>query len=287
MDTTIMINIVWKWGTPVFKIRWRGWSRQTAPGGADGSQGQQASAFHLAGNREMLARYWEFRSILEAVRAQNPLKHPAGYYPYGTIHIIPQILPLLEKHGLDLRAEVEGKTILDLGCGDGELSFFLEYFHPERVIALDATAFNYNGMEACSTLKAALGSHVEFINANVHTLDFGGLPSFDTIFCFGFLYHSPHPMWVLQNLARSTRTLFLTTKVFDSEEPYAYFYDTAECNNDPTNWWCFSPKALTRMLKRAGFRVTFTERLDPHLGRSHPVDLDRDGRMFVHAVVNE
>jgi len=232
---------------------------------------------------DVFQEYKTFSSILDQVRARNPLQVPHQYYPYGTLHIIPQLLPALKKYGLDLMEFVSQRALLDLGCGDGELAFFLERFGPKRVVAIDAPAFNYNAMEACYVLKKVLGSQVEFLDVDVHRADFDRLPHFDSTFCFGFLYHSQHPLWVLENLARLTDHLFLTTKVFDHSEAYAYFYDVAECNNDPTNWWCFTPKALALMLKRAGFTVAFSERLDQHLGKSHPVDLRRDGRLFVYA----
>ncbi len=110
------------------------------------------------------------------------------------------------------------------------------------------------------------------------------MPRFDVTFCFGFLYHSRHPLWVLENLARVTDHLLLTTKVFDDDQAYAYFYEAGECNNDATNWWCFSPTALDRMLRQAGFDPVFLVRLGQHTTDSHPVDLTRDGRAFVYAV---
>ncbi len=190
---------------------------------------------------------------------------------------------MADKYGVDLESHVTGKAILDLGCGDGELSFFFERLGARRVLAIDAAAFNYNGLEACRVLKKALRSRVKLLDADVHRLNFDKLPAFDATFCLGFLYHSRHPQWVLENLAKVTRYLFLTTKVFDHDEAYVYFYDVAECNNDDTNWWCFTPKALALMLKRAGFDLLFLERLDENVGRSHPVDLSLDGRAFVYA----
>jgi hypothetical protein len=88
---------------------------------------------------------------------------------------------------------------------------------------------------------------------------------------------------VLEQLARIAGVLFLTTKIFDSDSASVYFYDVGECNNDPTNWWCFTPKALGLMLARSGFETLFMERLDPWIGQSHPVDMSRDGRVFLVA----
>ena len=124
---------------------------------------------------------------------------------------------------------------------------------------------------------------MELINVDIHSYDFKKLPVIDTTFCFGFLYHSKHPLWILENLSKSTRYLFLTTKIFDEDRPYAYFYDVAECNNDETNWWCFTPRCLNLILKRSGFATVFIERLDPHIGKSHPVNLSLDGRVLLFA----
>lgn len=240
-------------------------------------------ALQHPGNQEISAAYVEFRKLLAETRTRHPLADAHGYTPWVTLDIVPRILSALDRHGMDLKACVEGKVILDLGCGDGDLSFFLEMFNPRRVLAIDKSDFNYNGLQGFRTLQAALKSRVELLEADAHTLDFAALGRFDVVFCFGFLYHSPHPMWILENLGRSTRTLLLTTKVFDDDRAYAYFYDVAECNNDETNWWCFTPKALTLMLKRAGFTTLFLERLDKVVGASDPVAMDRDGRVFVGA----
>lgn len=231
----------------------------------------------------MLQRYKQFAAALEEIKIKNPLSSANGYYPYKTLDVIPQILPILKQQKMDLEQYLVNKTILDLGCGDGDLSFFFETFGPEKVLAVDWGPTNYNNMEACPVLKRELRSKVHFINMDIHSFDFERLPRFDTVFCFGFLYHSPNPIWILEKLSKHTQHLFLTTKVFDSDRSYAYFYDIGECNNDPTNWWCFTPKALGLMLKRAGFDTFLLERLDSHVGASDPVDLRLDGRAFAYA----
>jgi 2-polyprenyl-3-methyl-5-hydroxy-6-metoxy-1,4-benzoquinol methylase len=233
-------------------------------------------------NRAAYEEYLSLRERLAVVRAGTPIEAP-GYYPYASLELVPQVIPLLDAHRVDLKECIAGRTVLDLGCGDGDLSFFFERLGAARVIALDWGPTNFNGLRACRALSQALNSRVELRDADAHTVDFSTLPMFDTAACLGFLYHSPHPLWILQNLATRTKDLFLTTKVFDNEAAYAYFYDEAECNNDATNWWCFTPRALRLMLKRVGFRVEMMERLDPHLGVADPVDLSRDGRVFVYA----
>src|SRR5437660_1391239 len=70
------------------------------------------------GNGEFAEAYNEFAVVLDTVRRNTKLASPNGYYPYGTLHILPQILPLLNRHGIDLKTLVAGKAILDVGCGD-------------------------------------------------------------------------------------------------------------------------------------------------------------------------
>ena len=236
----------------------------------------------LPGNFRILDRYWEFRATLKNAKAET-LKSPNGYYPYGTLDIIPRILPILDRYKIDLEWYLKSRTILDLGCGDGDLSFFFELFGPQRIIAVDWGPTNFNTMEACWTLKKALGSKVDFMDVDIHSFNFRDFPRFETVFCFGFLYHSPHPLLILKNLAEKGKTLFLTTKMFDNDKPYLYFYDIGECNNDPTNWYCFTQKALSLMLVRSGFDVKLIERLDSNIGMSDPVNTELDGRAFVHA----
>jgi hypothetical protein len=64
------------------------------------------------------------------------------------------------------------------------------------------------------------------------------------------------------------------------EDPVAYLLDAREANNDPTNYWIFSPAGLLRLLCRAGWTVFGQERTGPRLN-SDPVHPEADERMFV------
>jgi tRNA (mo5U34)-methyltransferase len=241
------------------------------------------SPLTLPGNRDFQAAYGPFRDKLASLKAEHPLDSPHGYYPYTTIGIVQQILPLSDAHGVDLKSFVADRTVLDLGCGDGDLSFFFESNGAKKITSVDWAPTNFNGLRGYRTVASLLESQNELIDHDFHGMDLSNIGPFDSIFCFGFLYHSPHPLWVLQQLARLTSNLFITTKIFDNEESYVYFYDEAECNNDASNWWCPTPKALRLLLKRAGFDVVLMERLDRHVGSSHPVDMALDGRAYAVA----
>ena len=235
-------------------------------------------------NSSVYEHYKDFRKILNEVRLKNPLVE--GYYPYYTIEVIPFVLETLENHHLSLEDFIKDKVVLDLGCGDGDLSFFFEFIGAKKVIAMDYAATNFNGLKGFKTLHGKLHSNVLLIEGDIHSFNFTNLPTIDTAFVFGFLYHSKHPLWILENLSKRVQYLFLTTKVFDDEKPYAYFYDIAEANNDPTNWWCFTPKAFNLMLKRMNAIPILSCRQDHYVGRSHPVDPNLDGRLFILASCN-
>lgn len=236
-------------------------------------------------NSNIYNQYLEFNQRIKQIREEYPLSE--NYYPYHTIEIIPFILSTLESYDLKLEDYIKDKIILDLGCGDGDLSFFFEFIGAKTVIAMDYAPTNFNGLKGFKLIKEKLKSNVILIEGDIHEFNFKDIPNIDTAFVFGFLYHSKHPLWILENLCKKTQFLFLTTKVFDHEDAYAYFYDIGESNNDSTNWWCFSPKTLVLMLKRFKSIPIITQRLDDHIGISHPVDPALDGRLFIFTAVQE
>jgi hypothetical protein len=63
------------------------------------------------------------------------------------------------------------------------------------------------------------------------------------------------------------------------DEPLAYLLDNREANDDPTNYWIFSPQGLIRLAKRTGWRVMGSCTVGPK--NSTPAAPDGDERMFV------
>jgi hypothetical protein len=87
--------------------------------------------------------------------------------------------------------------------------------------------------------------------------------NFDFILFLGTLYHLRNPGLVLNTLAHCSERMLISTMVFVrsekgenvSDQSLAYFLECRERNNDPTNYWMFTPKALRLLLRRSGWIV--------------------------------
>jgi tRNA (mo5U34)-methyltransferase len=187
-----------------------------------------------------------------------------AWYPYDSFSVFPVLRKLLAPGHDDLSAFLGSDPILDVGSGDGVLSFFFESLGYE-VHAVDWPETNFNRMVGLAKLKSALRSsvHVHAIN-----LDAGfALPPqhFGLSLAFGLLYHLKNPFGFLEALARRTRYCLLSTRVAQltpdhstriERAPVAYLVDETETNQDRTNYWIFSEEGLRRVLARTGWDVS-------------------------------
>ncbi|MDP9172104.1 MAG: class I SAM-dependent methyltransferase, partial [Acidobacteriota bacterium] len=166
------------------------------------------------------------------------------WYPYRTLtvfNILEKLLSGPRRRFLEIAA---GDPILDLGCGDGALSFFLESLGCD-VIAVDNPHANHNEMRGFTALRSAFNSSVAFEAVDLDSQfrlpgDIFGL----TVF-LGVLYHLKNPYYVLDELAARSRYCLLSTRIAQrtpkgnpmKDESLAYFLAPGESNNDFTNYW--------------------------------------------------
>uniref|UniRef100_Q01Y78 Methyltransferase type 12 n=1 Tax=Solibacter usitatus (strain Ellin6076) TaxID=234267 RepID=Q01Y78_SOLUE len=203
----------------------------------------------------------EFQAALRRAKHEIALPDP-GWYPwdsFGTVTLLDRLLtgprrfpePML---GTD--------PVLDIGCGDGDLSFFLESFG-YRVCAIDTPPTNFNRMAGVNALKTALDSSVRI---EAIDLDRGfeipirrcGLALF-----FGILYHLKNPYGVLESLASHARYCLLSTAItrFAPDQtgvnhlPVAFLAGGDGLRGDGTNYWIFSESGLRTLLDRTGWEV--------------------------------
>jgi tRNA (mo5U34)-methyltransferase len=222
-------------------------------------------------------------------------KHAIGdagfdWYPYDTLSAFSHLDRLLTgANRAFLSSDGAGQRVLDLGCGDGELAFFLETLG-YHVVAIDHPLYNHSGMRAVRALKAALSSSVE-----IHELDLDRpftLPhdTYDLVFFLGILYHLRNPFYVLEEVSRRASHCFLSTRVarrFPNGDPMpsgvalAYLLNEDELNQDNSNYFIFSEAGLRVMLQRAHWEVRDFASFGDTI-HSDPVRPDRDERVFCY-----
>jgi tRNA (mo5U34)-methyltransferase len=226
--------------------------------------------------------FWEKITELKA-----RLKVPFEWYLFNTLANIEHLDNLLEGGTGKLPDLCRGGTVLDIGCADGDWAFFLESLGC-KVHALDCPITNHNGMAGVHRLKKELGSNIEIFSA-----DLDGrftLPSreYQLVFFLGTLYHLKNPFYILSELAKSTRYCLMSTRIARtfhprfgdvSDLPVAYLVGKDEINADPTNFWIFSPTALTRLLKRSHWDVLKSYTV-ARSAESNPWSIEGDERMF-------
>lgn len=208
-----------------------------------------------------------------------------NFYPYDTLANLGLLDLLLTGENRRLLKLAAGKPMADIGAADGDLAFFLEQQGSE-VHIVDNAPTNHNQLKAARAVKQALDSKVE-----IHDVDLDSqfhLPEKDygLVLFLGILYHLKNPFYALEQLAKSSRHIVLSTRIAQYVAPaptglivdvinrvgqylpvvnrgdvsiehssLAYLVDDYECNNDPTNFWIFSATGLKRILKRTGWDI--------------------------------
>ena len=208
------------------------------------------------------------------------------WYRYDSLRVFPLLDSSLKAEWRDLGSLRGPSPLVDIGCGDGDLSFFFDSIG-WPVIAIDNKEQNHNQTRGFAALHQALGSKVEFHDCDInHELPLAGR-TFGLSLFLGILYHLKDPFSVMERLARHTRHCILSTRVAQAtakgtsieDEPVAYLLDRNEANNDPSNYWIFSRAGLHRLLERTGWDVC--EYVTAGVQRrSTPSDNDRDQRAY-------
>ncbi len=177
--------------------------------------------------------------------------------------------------------------VVDIGCGDGEISFLFEQLG-FQVTSIDHPSTNHNGMQGVRALKRLLGSGIEIREAD---LDEGfSLPAGkrSVAMLLGVLYHIKNPFRLMEQLAKQCEYCFLSTRVarrwpdgspMPANQPIAYLLDADELNADESNYWIFSHAGLDRLLRRTHWTVVESFSIG-ETEKSDPSSLVNDERVF-------
>jgi SAM-dependent methyltransferase len=207
------------------------------------------------------------------------------WYPYDSLSNVQNLETLLGAHDYVMEA-ARKERVLDLGCGDGDLAFFLESLGYD-VTCVDYPASNQNNMQGLKALHRQLRSAVTVREIDVDS-EFPLESKYGLTLCLGLLYHLKNPFFVLEHLARRSRFCVLSTRIarrlpdgapLPRGHSLAYLLGEDELNLDDTNFWIFSEPALRRLLERTRWEIVeyFTT---GDTVSSDPASLEHDERAF-------
>lgn len=155
----------------------------------------------------------------------------------------------LEKH----LAPLAGRTVLDIGCGNGYYLWRMLGQGARRVIGIDPTLLFVMQFRA---IRHFAGDYpIEVLPCGIEDLP-PNLRAFDTVFSMGVLYHRRSPLdhlLELKDCLKSGGELVLETLVIDGEEGRVLVPEDryAQMRNV---WFIPSTETLAAWLKRCGYR---------------------------------
>jgi len=173
-----------------------------------------------------------------------------------------------------LPENLNGASVLDIGCNGGFYSIQLKRLGAGRVLGIDVDERYLNQARFAASM---LGVEIEFEKRSVYEVDrIAG--QFDYVFFMGVLYHLRYPLFALdkvvtkiapggnlvfQTMLRGSASTkawqdnyqFWTMNIFsDPDWPAMYFVEHSYAN-DPTNWWIPNRAAAEAMLRSSGLEI--------------------------------
>ncbi|MBB3972608.1 TIGR04290 family methyltransferase [Hansschlegelia beijingensis] len=168
--------------------------------------------------------------------------------------------------------DLNGASVLDIGCNAGFHSFEMKRRGAGRVLGVD---HDERYLAQAQFAAEILGFDVTFRQLSVYDVAALG-ERFDVVVFMGVLYHLRHPLLALdlihehvagdmllfQTLQRGTDEVHQVKSDYEFSEgefdaegyPLAYFVEHAYAG-DPSNWWIPNRAGSEAMLRAAGFEI--------------------------------
>jgi hypothetical protein len=221
--------------------------------------------------------------------ARSELGESIPWYPYSILGNVYHLDAMLSPEHRDLWQLAQGLPVADIGAADGDLAFALEDLAGWQVDIVDTAATNMNGLRGARALRERLGSKVEIYDIDLDRQFVLPREHYGLVFLLGILYHLQNPYYVLKELATHASHCLLSTRVARfagprstqiGDLPVAYLVAPDETNNDPTNYWMFSPSGLERLVERTGWSILDKLNVGDTVA-SDPSSAEHDERMFM------
>lgn len=169
------------------------------------------------------------------------------------------IVRLRKQADVYFSGDIQGKSVLDIGCWDGYFSIEAARRGAGRVLATDHFAWSeqcWGKREAFELARAHLAPAIEVMDVDLADLSVERAGTFDVVLFSGVLYHLRHPLLALERLAPLAKELFILETHLDARwegRPAMIFYPGRELGDDPTNWWGPNAACVEAMLRDVGF----------------------------------
>jgi SAM-dependent methyltransferase len=165
-------------------------------------------------------------------------------------------------------------TVLELGSLEGAHTFKLAR-HPTVKWVLGIEGRQANIDKARFVQKLLRVDNVNFIRANLESVDLSAFGKFDAVFCVGLLYHLPEPWKLINQIPRVSTNLFIWThyarechanEIVDGFRGMMYQeqgLDDPLSGLSPYSFWP-TLSSLKNMLKVSGFKIIHIIEKDPN-----------------------
>jgi tRNA (mo5U34)-methyltransferase len=184
---------------------------------------------------------------------------------------------------------LDGKTVLDIGCNGGFYSIEMKRRGAARVVGIDSED---DYLVQARFAAEICGVEIELRKLSVY--DVGALAEkFDIVLFMGVLYHLRHPLLALDLIRRHVaKDLFVfqsmqrgSTEVASLEDDYEFWDEEVfekpgfprlcfiekKYSGDPTNWWVPNRACSEAMLRSAGFVIEANPEVEVYVCRCAPV----------------
>lgn len=132
------------------------------------------------------------------------------------LHTQMRTVPLM-KYAQDNRRNIDGKNIVEIGCGNGKNCFEVYYIaNPKHIVGFD---FDTNAIESANKLSNELKveNQVQFFCENATKYDFSNIGNIDYLLLIDFLEHIDRPDLFLQfikPLLNDTSTIIVSVPTY-------------------------------------------------------------------------
>lgn len=199
--------------------------------------------------------------LLKLDRAKREVEQRSGVerYPFASLNNIEQVDSLCALAGLRAEDLHGGGRILDLGCGDGDVGFWLGA-QGHAVDLVDFEETNRNRMRMALALHELLPGERQIYDVDIDR-GLGQLTSFYSFaYALGLIYHLKNPFLVLSDLAERSSFATISTRIVQGEllpegQACAYLTSPQELGADNTNYWLFNSQGLQLLAERSGWAV--------------------------------